>query len=54
MSNRSGASKCDRIIALIDECLADVDASMRSIAGEGRPTVLHPHVPSRHLALVRS
>jgi hypothetical protein len=54
MNTRNGTSRCDRIIALIDECLADVDSTMRSIAGEGRTNPVHPNVPSRHLAAVRS
>jgi hypothetical protein len=54
MDKHTSTSRCDHIIALIDECLADVDRTMRSIAGDGRPHPTHPHVPTRHLAAVRS
>jgi hypothetical protein len=53
MNKRSSTSTCDRIIALIDECLADVDRTTRSVAGDARSTI-HPTVPARHLELVRS
>jgi hypothetical protein len=46
----SSADRCDRIISLIDECLADVEAGLRVIAGEGRPSTRNP----RHLMAVRS
>ena len=46
----SSADRCDRILSLIDECLADVDTGLRVIAGEGRPTPRNP----RHLMAVRS
>jgi hypothetical protein len=49
----SSAARCDRIISLIDECLADVESGLRLIAGEGH-TVSPTRVPSRHLALIRS
>jgi hypothetical protein len=54
MNERSSTSRCDRIVALIDECLADVDSTMRSIAGDGHAGASRPHVPARHLDLVRS
>ena len=38
MNQRSSTSRCDRIISLIDECLAEVESTMRSIAGEGPST----------------
>jgi hypothetical protein len=54
MNQRSSTSRCDQIIDLIDECLADVDRTMRAIAGEGHKAPIHPNVPRRHLDLVRS
>ena len=36
------------------ERIADVDSTMRSISGEGHNTPIHPYVPARHVALVRS
>ena len=35
---RSSAARCDQIIALIDECLAEVDVipGLRLVVGEGR------------------
>ena len=38
----TGATRCDRILALIDSCLADVDAGLRSI------DLTPATVPSRH------
>lgn len=46
----SSAARCDRIISLIDECLAEVDTGLRLIAGEGRPSPRNP----RHLTAVVS
>ena len=46
----STAARCDRIISLIDDCLAGVDTGLRAIAGEGRPSTRNP----RHLNAVRS
>jgi hypothetical protein len=51
---RSSAARCDRIISLIDECLAELDAGLRVIAGEGRTGPTTFPVPTEHLALVRS
>jgi len=48
----SSAAGCDRIISLIDECLADVEVGLRLISGEGH--TVSTRVPSRHLAAVRS
>ena len=44
----STAARCDRIISLIDECLAEVTIGLRVIAGEGRPPTRTP----RHLTSV--
>jgi hypothetical protein len=45
-------ARCDRIIALIDDCLAEQDSAVRLVAGDG--TVDTGCNPSRHLHLVRS
>jgi hypothetical protein len=50
----SAATRCDRIISLIDECLAGLDTGLRSLPGEGHPDRPPTAVPSPHLALVRS
>ena len=44
----SSAARCDRIISLIDECLAEVTIGFRVVAGEGRPS---PRT-TRHLTAV--
>jgi hypothetical protein len=36
------AARCDRIIALIDDCLADYDATLGSILGQPGPTTRRP------------
>jgi hypothetical protein len=46
------AARCDRIIALIDECLAEYDSTLRLIAGDA--AVTSTRNPSRHLQLARS
>jgi hypothetical protein len=46
------AARCDHIISLIDECLAEYDAGLRLITGEGRTSPIH--VPSPRLTVVRS
>jgi hypothetical protein len=51
----SSAARCDQIISLIDECLAEVDASLRVIAGEGRTSPTRStNAGRRHLAMVRN
>ena len=42
-------SRCDRIIALIDDCLADVDPNRPGNSGTTRP-----FNPSRRTSLTRS
>jgi hypothetical protein len=49
----SSATRCDRIISLIDECLAEFDAGLRLIAGEGQTGPTTFPVPTEHVALVR-
>jgi len=48
----SSAARCDHIISVIDECLAEVGTGLRVIVGEGRTSPINHS--SRHLALVRS
>ena len=48
----SSAARVDQILALIDECLAEVDAGLRVIAGEGRTSPTRP--TRRHLTLLGS
>ena len=50
MTTTSSAARCDRIISLIDECLAEATFGLRVIAGEGRTTTRNP----RHLTAVKS
>jgi hypothetical protein len=45
-------ARCDRIIALIDECLAEHDSRLQSIAGDA--LVGTPRTPSGRLHPVRS
>jgi hypothetical protein len=47
----SSATRCDRILALIDACLADVESGLRVIDGDGHRTSPH-RLPLRHLTLV--
>jgi len=47
----SNAARCDRIISLIDECLAEVTSGLRLVAGAGRPSSPSPRSP-RHLTAV--
>jgi hypothetical protein len=42
----SSADRCDRIISLIDECLAEATLGLRVIAGEGRTSPRNPSHPS--------
>jgi hypothetical protein len=35
-------ARCDRIIALIDDCLADCDATLGPILGHPAPTTRRP------------
>jgi hypothetical protein len=51
-TTNSSAARCDRIISLIDECLAEVETTpaLRVIAGEGRTSPRNP----RHLSSVVS
>ncbi|HEY1281979.1 MAG TPA: hypothetical protein VGF22_20020 [Acidimicrobiales bacterium] len=35
-------ARCDRIIALIDDCLADYDAALGSVLGQPVPTTRRP------------
>ncbi len=39
-------SRCDLIIALIDDCLVEVDSSRRA-SGAGRAGVAYRHIPFR-------
>jgi hypothetical protein len=45
----STRSRCDRIIALIDDCLAEVDPSCQSNSG-----ITRPFIPSRRTSPARS
>jgi hypothetical protein len=45
-------ARCDRIIALIDECLAEHDSTLRLVGGDA--DVATSRNPSPHLHLVRS
>jgi hypothetical protein len=45
-------TRCDRIIALIDECLAEHDSTLRVIAGGAQ--VPSSRNSTRHLHAVRS
>ena len=49
----SSAPRCDRILALIDACLAEADSGFRAIDGGDRTTTRRRPRP-RHLTLVRS
>ena len=42
-------ARCDRIIALIDDCLADYDATLGSMLGQPVPSTRRPS-RRRHLA----
>ena len=46
-------TRCDHIISLIDECLAEVEADVRSTWGQRPPSASARRVRPRHLALVR-
>jgi hypothetical protein len=53
----NSAHRVDRILSLIDECLAEVDSSLRLVAGDGLAAVpVRAISPSarRHLTAVRS
>jgi hypothetical protein len=45
-------ARCDRIIALIDECLPEHDSTLRLVAGDGQAATSRN--PSRHLHMLRS
>jgi hypothetical protein len=47
----SSAARCDHIISMIDECLAEFDSGLRVIAGEGHTSPLR--TTTCHLTLVR-
>jgi len=54
MKNPTNSSaRCDRILALIDACLADVETGLRGIDGQGHGTTRRSPRP-RHLTLIRS
>jgi hypothetical protein len=51
----SPRSRCDRIIAMIDDCLAEAESSVRAIAGHGTPLFQVASTgANRHLSIVRS
>ena len=56
MHKTTTGSRCDRIIALIDDCLAEVESSLRVVTGHGSPAlqVASTGRTSRHLNIVRS
>jgi len=49
----SSAARCDHIISLIDDCLAEFDTGLRLLVGDGHAAT-PTRVPTRHLSAVRS
>jgi hypothetical protein len=51
----NSAARCDQIISSIDECLAEVDANLRVIAGGGRTSPTRcTNTARRHLVAGRN
>jgi hypothetical protein len=54
MTTAPRTSRCDRIISMIDECLAETDAGRRPLDGERHTPSSTGRAPVAHRSLVSS